>query len=88
MSNVKATLRQRGKTHGDFPNTAKSEQELRDWLRSQLNWDSLTYSERCALDMIVHKIARIMNGNPHFADHWHDIAGYAVLVEKECATDN
>lgn len=34
--------------------------------------------------MIQHKIGRILNGDPAYADSWHDIAGYATLVEKEC----
>ena len=33
-----------------------------------------------ALDMIVHKIARIVNGDPNYSDSWVDIAGYAKLV--------
>jgi hypothetical protein len=42
--------------------------------------------QREALDMILHKIARIVNGNPNETDHWHDIAGYATLVEQRaCA---
>jgi hypothetical protein len=30
--------------------------------------------------MVVHKIGRILNGDPHYADSWVDIAGYAKLV--------
>jgi hypothetical protein len=33
-----------------------------------------------ALEMICHKIARVLNGDPNHHDHWHDIAGYATLV--------
>jgi hypothetical protein len=33
-----------------------------------------------ALDMICHKIGRILNGDPNYADSWVDIAGYAKLV--------
>ena len=33
-----------------------------------------------ALDMICHKIGRIINGDPDYADSWVDIAGYAQLV--------
>ena len=33
-----------------------------------------------ALQMICHKIARIVNGDPDYADSWVDIAGYAKLV--------
>ena len=32
--------------------------------------------------MIQHKIARILNGDLRYADSWHDIAGYATLVDK------
>ena len=39
--------------------------------------------EQEALDMIFHKIARILNGDPNYADSWHDIAGYATLIDKE-----
>lgn len=30
--------------------------------------------------MIFNKVARILNGNPNYADSWVDIAGYAKLV--------
>lgn len=33
--------------------------------------------------MIQHKIARILNGGKSHVDNWHDIAGYATLVENE-----
>lgn len=33
--------------------------------------------------MIFHKIARILNGDPNYADSWVDIAGYAKLVADE-----
>lgn len=45
--------------------------------------------EQCeALDMIQHKIGRILSGNPNEPDHWHDIAGYATLVENILRTGN
>ena len=30
--------------------------------------------------MICHKLSRIANGDPFYADSWHDIAGYSQLV--------
>ena len=36
--------------------------------------------QREALDIIFHKIGRIINGDPDYADSWHDIACYAQLV--------
>lgn len=44
-------------------------------------WRSLDPDQKEALEMIVHKIGRILNGDPDYADSWHDIAGYAKLVE-------
>lgn len=35
-----------------------------------------------ALEMICHKIGRIVNGNAEYADSWVDIAGYATLVAE------
>ena len=36
--------------------------------------------------MILHKIGRIINGDADYADSWHDIAGYASLVDKRLTT--
>ena len=44
---------------------------------------STSSSQQDALDMIAHKIGRIINGNPHYKDSWVDIAGYAQLVVDE-----
>ena len=38
---------------------------------------------REALEMIVHKIARIVNGDPNYIDNWIDICGYSKLVIDE-----
>ncbi len=45
-------------------------------------WNSLDSDQKVALEMIAHKIARIINGNPSHVDSWHDIAGYATLIEQ------
>ena len=36
--------------------------------------------QREGLEMIAHKISRILNGDPNYDDSWVDIAGYAQLV--------
>jgi hypothetical protein len=33
-----------------------------------------------SLDMMVHKISRILYGDPYHTDNWLDIAGYIMLV--------
>ena len=45
-------------------------------------WDGLAYDQQEALDMIAHKIGRILNGDPNYVDSWVDIAGYSTLVAK------
>jgi len=76
-------LEERGKTHGLFSDHASITQRTKDLWKSMEKYKTLTYSQREALDMIAHKVGRVLSGNPHFHDHWADIAGYARLVEKE-----
>lgn len=78
---VDATLSQRQKTHGEFSDHARIAQELKGCLIPVRG--ELQDTHREALDMICHKIARILAGDTNEPDHWHDIAGYATLVEKE-----
>lgn len=81
--NTDQLLEQRGKTHGLFSDHASITQRTKELWASTPKYKSLTYSQREALDMIAHKVGRVLSGNPHFLDHWADIAGYARLVEKE-----
>lgn len=55
----------------------KADDEM-DWFTP---WDLLTPIAKQALTVIADKIARILNGDPNYADNWHDIQGYAKLVE-------
>ena len=34
------------------------------------------------LEMIVHKIGRILAGNPNHLDHWVDVEGYARITKE------
>ena len=79
---IDAILNERAKTHGDFKNQAFLSQLLKR--NFSLNRKSnLIETQKEAIDMILHKIARIGAGNPNEVDHWRDIAGYATLVAKE-----
>ena len=78
---VNETLQERGKKYGEFPLHAVIAQELK---RTVTQYGAgLSDWHKEALDMIMHKVARILNGDPDYADSWHDIAGYAVLVEQK-----
>ena len=72
-------IQERAKTHGDYKSTAGWSQSLKDMFRSSGNWNTLNDGQREALEMIAVKLARLLNGNPQFPDHWNDISGYGNL---------
>jgi len=74
-------LDERQKTHGNFSDHASVTQELKGVL--QRNPDliaKLSVTQRESIEMIFHKVGRILAGDPNFKDHWDDISGYAMLV--------
>lgn len=79
---VDETLGERGSRYGKFADHAQIAQTLKQYMHNTQNWYELAYDQKEALDMIMHKVARILNGDPNYADSWHDIAGYASLVDK------
>ena len=83
MSSVDATLEECGKRYGKFDGQARIAQGLKQiiMLVNPAKYELMAADQKEALDMICHKIARIINGDPDYADSWHDIAGYAKLVE-------
>lgn len=74
-----ALLVERGKTHGDYSDRAGMTQRLKLAMRGGVRWNDLLPHEQETLEMIANKIGRILSGDPHFVDHWDDIAGYARL---------
>jgi hypothetical protein len=80
-ANVADTLAERGNKYGKFRFHATTAQGLKERMRGTTGWYGLPLPHREALDMIQHKIARILNGDPNYIDNWHDIQGYAKLVE-------
>lgn len=84
MADVDAILAERGMVHGPFDMHAYFSQVLKSAMRGvgrSSNYpNSLTSSQAEGLEMIQHKIARILAGDPNHVDHWDDIAGYATLV--------
>lgn len=93
---VQATLDERGSRYGDFSDHARLCVQLKDTLRfhwqnktlvatgSEIQihpWVHLSAVQQQAIEVICDKLARILNGDPYYADNWHDIQGYAKLVE-------
>ncbi len=87
QTNVNEMLAGRESRYGSFQGHARISQDLKAAMHERSGWDGLQADQREALEMIQHKIARILNGDPNYADNWVDIAGYATLVanrlEKE-----
>jgi len=81
MTDINETLKQRGQRYGTFAENAATAQSLKNVLRNSDNWVMLDYDMQQALDVICDKASRILSGDPTYADNWHDIAGYAKLVE-------
>jgi len=82
LPTLNSILDERGTRYGKFTGHAAATQELKQVIRIHLmkNEKALADDQQEALDMICHKIGRIVNGDPDYADSWVDIAGYAKLV--------
>lgn len=81
---MEETLSQREQVHGDFALNAEISRALKNVIWTYGS-HKLAPVQAEALEVIMAKTARILAGDPNFPDHWHDIAGYATLVEKSLA---
>ena len=98
MTDIDSILKERGSRYGEFTGHAQITQDLKRVMTSTSNWSKLTDYQKEALEMIVHKIGRILNGDPTYQDSWDDIAGYAKLgyiekkesneSEKQCSSEH
>ena len=82
VPDVNATLDARAANYGTFKDGAALMQSLKRSLAEHAARHNKAFADDQweALEMIVHKMGRIVNGNPDVVDHWVDIAGYATLI--------
>lgn len=85
--NVEKTLEERGNRYGTFVDNAETIQKCLEILMEGKSAHKLWNTHREAIHMIVHKLARIVNGDADYKDSWVDIAGYATLMAKELTDD-
>ncbi len=76
---TKEILDQREKLYGKFEMQALIAQELKTIIKHYQE-NSMERYKIEALEMILHKIARIINGDSNHIDSWIDIVGYSQLV--------
>lgn len=90
------TLAQRGSHYGNWGKQGTIAAQLKRVVRSVLDKDStaptrrtLMSAEQESIDMILHKISRLVCGDPAAQDDtWRDIAGYAEIARKLRESDN
>jgi hypothetical protein len=85
--NIEDTLADRGKKYGQFVSHGFITQRLKNVMHETGGWTNLQGDQREALEMIQHKIGRILNGDPNYIDSWIDIEGYAHLVSERLKND-
>lgn len=81
MPELEVTLKDRGASYGDYSDLA----DLSQRLKLMLQRPGLAPAEKESLDLICTKLARLIVGRGDRAEHWHDIAGYATLAERDLA---
>ena len=79
MTDISQTLAERATRYGSFESHARITQGIKRAM-SQGNWPRLADDQKECLEMLAHKIGRILNGDPDYHDSWHDVVGYAKLV--------
>lgn len=79
-ASIEATLEQRGRQYGIFREHARVTQAIKAAMVDSPNWETLDVDMAEALEMVAHKIGRILNGDPTYHDSWHDIIGYTKLI--------
>lgn len=87
MSTIDKTLADRGARYGVFTGHAKITQAIKSAMQGAPGWAKLQDDQKEALEMVAHKIGRILNGDPNYVDNYHDIIGYTRLVETRLVED-
>ena len=92
VQGVEEVLKERGARYGVFMGQARIAQSIHIVLDQAIQMTGKTRFDFApdqleAINMIVNKIGRIYNGDPHYSDSWRDIAGYATLVADRLDND-
>lgn len=83
MTSINDTLNQRQAVYGDFGRVSQAVQAFKSVARSSPSWPMMTATQREGTEGILLKLVRALYGDPMHMDNWHDIAGFATLIEEE-----
>lgn len=78
---IDTTLAERGARYGQFTDHARITQDLKRAMVATPKWAGLADDQKEMLEMVAHKIGRMLNGDPDYIDNLTDIQGYVRLVE-------
>ena len=79
---IETTLQERGARYGSFEEHATIAQAIQDAFRIYPEkWDKLPPVIKQGFTTLADKIARTLNGDEYYDDNYHDIGGYAKLME-------
>ena len=87
-TNVNDMLAGREARYGTFEGHARISQALKRAMQDSPNWSKLTDVQKEGLEMVQHKIARMLNGDPSYLDNIVDIVGYSTLVKDVMETND
>ncbi len=88
MPSIDETLAERGARYGEFIDHANVTQGIKNAMAQGENWGNMDDDQQECLEMVAHKLGRILNGDPNYTDSWTDIIGYTRLVEKRLIEDH
>lgn len=87
LSKVDETLSERQSQYGCFEDVAFVTENIISIMK-RCGYDNMPHPHRMAMYMIVSKMARLVNGDCNHLDSWHDIGGYAKLIENLIGGEN
>lgn len=79
---INQVLNERHKTYGAFADLARATFAIREVVYAELEKrnKSLDPDQLYALEMIIVKVGRLINGDASHRDTWADICGYSQLI--------
>lgn len=88
MADIKEVLEQRGNKYGTMEANAETTQGLMRIVENGDSYSDLPPIHKECLHMIMHKISRMVNGDPMYIDNATDIVGYGKLLEDFLIKEN
>jgi hypothetical protein len=79
---IDATLAERGNNYGSYEDHARITQSIKVAMMDSKNWFEMPDHLRETLEMLAHKIGRILNGDHKYLDSVRDCVGYLKLSQE------